>query len=215
MNALHTRTASDPVTVIVFARAPEPGAVKRRLIPALGAGGAARLYERMLEATVHTAARAGVGPVQLWGTPTIEHPVFEALAKEGEVALHLQRGPDLGARMRDALERALRCAAGAILVGSDCPSLHADDLREAARRLQAGDDAVLGPALDGGYYLIGLARPMPDLFCGMSWGSEEVLALTRRRLEAADARWSELALRRDIDRPSDLEHLQAMPGAGA
>ena len=195
----------DPVPVLVFARTPRPGAVKRRLIPALGSRGAARLYEGMLRATVRTAVDAGVGPVELWATPTTEHPVFEALGAQAGVSLHVQRGPDLGARMQGALERALRHAAGVILIGSDCPSLAADDLREAARRLRGRDDVVLGPALDGGYYLIALAQPMPALFHDVSWGSEEVLAVTRGRLQAAGSRWSELAPRRDVDRPSDLE----------
>ncbi len=202
---------SDPIPVIVFARAPCPGAVKRRLIPALGARGAARLYERMLGAALRAAVDAGVGPVELWGTPTAEHPVFEALAAQWRVTLHTQRGPNLGVRMQAALERALGTACGAILIGSDCPTLAADDLREAARRLRAGDDAVLGPALDGGYYLIGLARPMPGLFHRVPWGSEAVLAITRGRLQAAGERWSELRAQRDVDRPSDLGRLEVVP----
>ncbi|NIR30324.1 MAG: glycosyltransferase [Gammaproteobacteria bacterium] len=206
---------SDPIPVLVFGRTPRPGAVKRRLIPALGTDGAARLYEDMLRATVRTAAGAGVGPVELWVTPTIEHPLLGALAAKWGVTLHSQRGADLGARMQGALERTLRSAPGAILVGSDCPSLAADDLREATRRLQAGDDVVLGPAVDGGYYLIGLARPVPELFRDVSWGSEEVLALTRQRLSVAGSRWSELTKRRDVDRPSDLHHLERPPGTGA
>lgn len=206
---------SGPVRVLVFGRAPRPGAVKRRLIPALGAGGAARLYEDMLRTTVRTAVSAGVGPVELWVTPGTEHPLFQALRGEWGVNLRTQRGPHLGVRMQGALEQALGSASAGILVGSDCPSLAADDLREAARRLRAGDDVVLGPAADGGYYLIGLARPMPDLFRNVSWGSEQVLAMTRCRLRLSGNRWSELTTRCDVDRPGDLEHLEPLPETGA
>ena len=93
-----------------------------------------------------------------------------------------------------------------ILIGCDCPELQPDDIQGAADELQAGRDAVLGPAVDGGYYLIGLRRPMPALFDAMPWGSDRVMALTAGRLDHARVDWCAISTRRDLDRPEDLLH---------
>ena len=92
----------------------------------------------------------------------------------------------------------------AILIGTDCPGLEPRHLRETASALAEGYDAVLGPALDGGYYLVGLRRDLPALFRDIDWGSSRVMQQTRDRLAAAGMRWHELEARRDLDRPGDL-----------
>jgi rSAM/selenodomain-associated transferase 1 len=208
---------SAPIPVLVFARVPRAGAVKRRLIPVLGAASAARLYERMLEAAVRAALCAGIGPVMLWHTPDTAHPALQRLRDEYGVSLHGQGRGDLGTRMHRAFRLVLGSHPGALLMGSDCPSLRPGDLRRGARALDQGYEVVLGPAADGGYYLIGLARPMPALFHEVPWGSGKVLAITRQRLHAAGSCWRELAVRRDIDRPEDLAGLERTwwQGAGA
>lgn len=193
--------------ILIFSRAPRPGAVKRRLIPALGAQGAAELHERMTEVALETAVSAGVAPVQLWCAPSAEHACFQRLRERYAVTLHCQVGADLGARMHHAFTTVLREHAYAILMGSDCPFLTAEDISTAAEWLMTGWDAVIGPALDGGYVLIGLARPAPDLFADMAWGTDAVLAVTRQRLRSMGWRWSELAARPDVDRPADLDRL--------
>ena len=200
---------SRATAVVVFARAPRAGATKTRLIPALGAEGAARLHARMVEHAVRTAADASVGPVTLACAPDAAHPLFSALAEETGCALETQAPGDLGARMHAALSAALRTAPAAILIGSDCPSLTAACLADAAARLLAGDDVVLGPALDGGYVLVGCRQPRPALFRDIPWGGPEVLARSRDRLREAGLRWSELAARGDIDEPGDLVRLPA------
>jgi rSAM/selenodomain-associated transferase 1 len=194
--------------IIVFAKAPQPGAVKTRLIPALGAAGAARLHERLLERTLATAAAAGVGPIELCGDPASD-PVLAARAAAHAAALTAQGPGDLGARMRRAFERALAGAPAAILVGADCPALTAAHLREASAGLAAGHDAVLAPAEDGGYVLIGLARVHASLFERIRWGGPEVIAHTRARLGRLGWRWLELGLLWDVDRPEDLERLRS------
>jgi hypothetical protein len=98
----------------------------------------------------------------------------------------------------------LRRHRGARLIGSDCPELRAADLRRAARLLAGGCDAVLGPARDGGYVLIGVRRLTPRLFEGIEWGGSGVYAATAQRLEAARYRWRALRPLGDIDRPEDL-----------
>jgi rSAM/selenodomain-associated transferase 1 len=195
--------------VIVFAKAPRPGAVKTRLIPALGAAGAARLHERLVDRTLAVAAASGVGPVELCGDFT-DDPILAACAAAHGATLAEQGAGDLGARMQRAFARTLARAPGAILVGSDCPVLTPVHLRDAGQAL-AGGDAAIGPAEDGGYVLIGLARVHPSLFEGIAWGGPKVLAQTRARIAALGWRAAELDPLWDVDRPEDLVRLAGDP----
>jgi len=193
----------------VLAKAPDPGAVKTRLVPALGEGGAAVLAARFARRTLDTATRAAVGPVVLVCAPDTAHPFFEVCRRRHAVALSPQGDGDLGERMHRAFATALSTSAAAILVGTDTPDLHADDLAEAACALRDGTDVVLGPAEDGGYWLIGLRNPIAALFDAMPWSTDDVLGITRSRIAARDLRAHELSVRADIDRPEDLARLLA------
>jgi len=204
---MKTNAVKTGCRVIVFARAPEPGKVKTRLIPVLGEGGAAALHRRLVAHSLRAARDATLGPVELWCDPDTRDTFFFDCEREFGVSLHAQGEGDLGARMERALGAALTRAARAILVGSDIPGLSAQYLRDAERMLLAGNDAVIGPAEDGGYVLIGVSRCDPRLFRGISWGGPEVLAQTRERFAALRWRSSELAVLRDVDRPEDLERL--------
>ena len=206
------RAGAGDVPVLVFTRTPVPGRVKTRLVPVLGARGAARLHRRMLRATVATAVAAGSGPVELWGGPSVEHPYLVELSRAFGVGLRLQRGADLGMRMHHALSAACAAAPAALLVGSDCPALEPADLRAGARALAEGADAVLGPADDGGYYLVGVRSSDTRVFAGIEWGASGVLDATRARLRMLGWRWCELAVRRDVDRPEDLSAARALLG---
>ena len=201
------RTGAE-AALIVFARAPEPGRVKTRLAPLLGAEGAARLHARMVVATLRTAMAAGVGTVELHGAPRIGDAFFSAMRRRFGVALRAQGRGNVGERMRRAFERALRRHRYVVLIGSDCPALRPADLRAALRALRAGADAVLSPAEDGGYPLIGLRRVSRRLFDGIAWGSDRVLAQTRRRLARLGWRWQELRTLWDVDRPEDVRRLR-------
>ncbi len=196
--------------ILIFAKAPVAGAVKTRLIPALGAQGAARLHEQLARHCIAQAVAAGLCPVQLWCAPDTAHPFFMQCQKDYGVSLHTQQGADLGARMAHALSAALGSAlpsAGyAVVIGADCPALTAHDLSAALRALEEDYDAVLGPAEDGGYVLLGLKRVALELFENIPWGTEQVLGLTRARLKQLQWRWHELPARRDVDRPQDIEH---------
>ena len=191
--------------LVVMARAPVPGRTKRRLIPAIGAERAAALHRAMIRRAVTTALASGVGQVELWCTPSTGHEVFRTLQCETPVLLCTQTGPDLGARMHAAI----RARPGAaVVIGTDCPFLEPDALVRAAGALRsAGADVVLAPAFDGGYVLIGTDRPRPELFAGVEWGTDRVLAQTRERARAARLRFLELEAHRDVDRPEDLEAL--------
>lgn len=196
-------------TLLVFAKAPVPGSSKTRLIPLLGAAGAAQAQLRLLHHTLNTAAAAAPVQLQLWCAPDATHPELRTAATRCGATLHVQQGADLGARMAHAFHSAFTTARRVICIGTDCPALSAAHLRDAAAQLKAGNDAVLVPAEDGGYTLIGLARDEPRLFSGISWGSDQVLAQTRTRLRDCALRWQELETLWDIDRPQDWQRLQA------
>ena len=110
--------------------------------------------------------------------------------------------------MMHAFAHGLRRAARVVLIGSDCPVLRPRDLRQAARWLAGGADAVFAPAEDGGYALIALRRVSPRLFQGVEWGGAQVMAQTRERLAALGWRWRELPEVWDVDRPEDYRRLE-------
>jgi uncharacterized protein len=200
-------TAIDRTTVIVFARAPRPGAVKTRLIPALGPEGAAALHVKLVKHTLETTRAASFGAIELHCDPDADDAFFSYCSGHYGVALLAQAEGDLGARMRPACERALEEAARVLLIGTDCPALTARHLRQAERALRDGHDAVFVPCEDGGYALVGLRRVDARLFDGIAWGSDRVMAETRARLEGLGWRWHELDTLWDVDRPQDYQRL--------
>ena len=194
--------------LIVFAKAPVAGQAKTRLIPALGAQGAANLAEKLLRHTLQQALKLPVEHLELCVSPDAQHPAFEQAqsAAQGRLHLTLQGDGDLGERMHRALTRALAAHSKSLLIGTDAPALSTPMLQLA---LQALDhhDAVFVPALDGGYVLVGLTRPAATLFSGMTWSTPQVMAQTRERARQAGLQWAELAPVADIDEPCDLTHL--------
>ena len=199
--------------ILVFAKAPVPGRVKTRLVSALGEAGAAQLHRHLVERTLDTSSAAGVGAIELCCAPDTDDPYFVACAKRYRLSLGAQGEGDLGARMRRALERALAAGTPALLIGCDCPALTPAYLREAADALGGGSDAVFGPAEDGGYVLVGLARmPSAPLFEDIAWGTATVMPETRVRLQHLGWRWQELATLWDVDRPEDLLRLRQQHG---
>lgn len=195
--------------ILIFAKAPQPGRVKTRLIPALGEAGAASLQQHLLEHTLAKVCTADLCPVELWCAPDESQPAFRGLARLHPVSLHRQQGEDLGARMRHAAEEALSRSSSVILIGTDCPVMTPDHLRHAMQRLDEGNAVVIGPAEDGGYVLLGLRTSAPILFEDMPWGTDRVLALTRQRLRLGGIAAVELETLWDIDRPEDWERLRA------
>ncbi|MHB8667049.1 MAG: TIGR04282 family arsenosugar biosynthesis glycosyltransferase [Burkholderiales bacterium] len=195
----------------MFAKAPVPGRVKTRLIPALGAAGAAKLQRQLIARTLRTVLAAGLGKPELWCAPDADDAFFAACANQHGIGLRPQGGGDLGERMARALESAIAVGSTALLIGCDCPALTPAYLREAAAALDEGNDAVFGPAEDGGYVLIAAARSLPaQLFEGIAWGTSTVMQATRARLAQGDWRWRELAPLWDIDRPEDLPRLHQL-----
>lgn len=195
--------------ILVFARAPVAGEVKTRLIPALGAEGAARLYGAMARQCIATAVQALPGAVQLWCAPSVTHAFFAQAQAEWGLSLHPQPDGDIGARMRAAMRTALEQADAVLLMGSDVPSVTVSDIEAALTALAAGRDAVFAPTLDGGYALVGLRRHDARLFEGIAWSTPEAMAQTRARLRELAWDWLELPVRWDVDTEADLARLAA------
>lgn len=192
--------------LIVFAKAPEPGFAKTRLAAAIGPVAAARLAARMFDATLAAAVNAGLGRVQVCCTPDTSHPAFRQAALTYPLELVDQGDGDLGERMHRALVRALRHHARAVLIGTDIPQLDAQLLRDAAAALET-HDAVFAPAADGGYVLVGLSMPMPELFAGIDWSTSRVMEQTRHVLLRHGITAYELPMLHDVDEPQDLLHV--------
>ena len=196
--------------LVIFAKAPQPGSVKTRLIPALGAEGAATLARRFLAHTLQQALAANVGAVELCMSPAPAKPAWHGFDLPSTVLQTGQGEGDLGERMARAVGGVTRHAEPAgrpvMLIGTDCPALTASLLKQAAQQLQT-HDAVLLPAHDGGYVLLGLKSPSPELFEHMAWSTSVVSAETLRRMATLNMRVWQGPKLHDIDEPADLQYV--------
>jgi uncharacterized protein len=190
--------------LIIFTRYPIPGEAKTRLIPALGAAGAAQLQRRMTQQTIATAQQT-THPIQIqFCGGTIDELRSWLGDKLGYAA---QADGDLGDRMAQAFDQGF--AAGhdrVVIIGTDCPGIDRTILDQAFTALES-HDLVLGPAADGGYYLIGLRRAIPELFQSIAWSTDTVRAKTLEIATALNLTYALLPELSDIDRPEDLIHL--------
>lgn len=217
--------------LVIFARAPERGRVKTRLAAAVGDDAALACYRALGAAVVRAVRPPRDGGVPAWRTVVAHTPADAAPALRawlapagGALAYEPQADGDLGARMRAAVERAVEAgAARVVVIGTDCPDVDATVVGEALAALDdpdapGGADVVLGPALDGGYYLVGVrapaARACTALFEQVPWSASDTLAVTLARAAAAGLRVAQLAPRRDVDTVDDWRWWRARPGAG-
>ena len=192
--------------LLLFGRYPVPGRTKTRLIPLLGALGAAELQRELTEQALSKLSGAGLAPVDFVYSGGTAEQVNLWMANR-RVSLSPQSEGDLGDRMQCALEAALaRGARQAILVGTDVPEMNAEHIARAFDAL-ADTDLVLGPSNDGGYWLIGCRRPVA-LFDGIDWGSEQVLAQTMASAERLGLSVALLPPLNDVDTPEDLRAWQ-------
>ena len=198
--------------LVIFGKAPIPGQVKTRLCPPLTPDEAATLQGSLVLDVVERA-RASAKSVPydccFACSPSREHVFFKVLEDRQGLILLDQVGDDLGARMhrtfQDLFNRGYKQV---VIVGTDVPILPGSAFTAAFRSLK-DHDLVLGPALDGGYYLIGLSRSAPGLFTGIPWSTDQVLALTKKKAEGLGLKTALLPPYRDLDR---LEDLQALIG---
>ncbi len=206
--------------IMIFTRYPRPGAAKTRLIPALGAAGAARLQRRMTERVVSEsmalAARRGAA-VSVHYTGGSRDEMSRWLGKG--TPLRPQAPGDLGRRMRKSFDWLFgRGVRRGLLVGSDIPGLDSAVMERALDDL-GHKDLVLGPAGDGGYYLAGFHRRVPPdrragLFTSIPWGTSKVLAHTLAAASREGLSWGLLPMLDDVDRPADLVHVEGGLVAG-
>jgi len=194
-----------PERLIVFTRYPEPGRTKTRLIPTLGPEGASELHRRMVERTVACAKELSRRrPVSLEVRYDGGGKRVMSAWLGGALAYRRQSPGDLGLRMHEAFVKAFeRGAERVVLVGTDCPAISADIFADAFDAL-GESDVVLGPATDGGYYLIGLKKPAPRLFAGMRWGTENVFRQTMQAADEIGLSAATVAELDDVDLPEDL-----------
>ncbi|MEH6638786.1 MAG: TIGR04282 family arsenosugar biosynthesis glycosyltransferase [Porticoccaceae bacterium] len=232
MTGLYPKTFLYPEALIIqFAKAPVVGQVKTRMQPHLNAEQCADLHRRLVSHTFHKLLSEKVAPVELWVGGEDAEGFFTELVSGAKSYVDVdveadgtgaddsgepgrsptivaQSGKDLGERMYRAFEQALTRSRPVILVGSDCPFFSKDYFTTAIEFLHSGQDAVLGPAEDGGYVMMGLNRVSPALFHSIDWGSAQVLAQTRERLAEQGWQWREMPPLADIDEPKDLVRLE-------
>lgn len=204
--------------LILFAKAPEPGSVKTRLSPKLSLSDAAKLQEAFINDLLDTTKQLSEsGAIQnaIACAPEIGHPFFRRCGEKYNLRFILQKGTDLGERMRNAFLWGFKNAfEKVVIIGCDSPTLPATFIQQAFEKL-SDTDLVLGPSLDGGYYLIGAGKidkekrkNLPALFTGLAWGTETVLTHTLKLLNASDFTYFLLPFWYDIDDPSDLAFLK-------
>ena len=194
--------------ILIFCKSPIAGKVKTRLMPAVNAEEARDIYERLLIKSIQTSLSSETGTVEICCYPDISHPFFSQISREYPVVLRQQIGNDLGERMHNAINHALLEVDWVIVIGTDCPALDVTHLRQAATLLSSSHDAVITPAEDGGYVLIGMSRSEPQLFTGILWGTDNVYAETSKRLESLQWNWHQLDTLWDVDRPEDMARIQ-------
>ncbi len=200
-----------PVRIIVFAKAPIAGFAKTRLIPVLGAQGAAALAHTMLLHTLSKARAAQVGKVELCVDPAPSDPVWQKFNLPTDIAWSAQEEGHLGVRMARSVRRAIEAGDSVILIGTDCPALSALLLQETAQALIT-HDATIVPTADGGYCLLGLKRFHTQLFANIPWSTDVVTALTLQRFKELNWQVKIHPTLHDIDEPNDIQWLPASWG---
>ncbi len=192
--------------IIIFAKAPQPGFAKTRLIPALGAEGAAKLAQQMLFNTLFEALAADIGTVELCITPKIDDIAWQGISLPLGIEITDQGEGDLGARLARAAECAIENAGSVLLIGTDCVEMSAALLREAAQSLHE-HDAVIHCTADGGYALLGLKRYSAVLFSDMPWSTDAVASTTIARIRQLGWSLHVGQLLHDVDTPQDLKYV--------
>ena len=193
---------SRPV-LILFAKAPLPGQVKTRLLPELNPDEAAQVATELIEHTARLAEAFWPGPIVLCTWPDTDHPLFQELARTSSMTITEQESGDLGQKMNAALTPYTSVGTPAAVMGCDVPHCPADILRDAGNLLEQGRD-VIGPSMDGGYYLIGLQRPLGRIFDSVDWGSNSALRTTLANALDCGVRFEHLPPLQDVDSYTDL-----------
>jgi rSAM/selenodomain-associated transferase 1 len=202
--------------LVVLTKVPEPGESKTRLVPPLSATEAAELARALLIDQLNNLSNFTAARLFIAFAPP-EAGAFFAAFTAGDFTCFPQQGRTLGERMRNVFQQLFTDGFNnVVLIGADLPVIPLAFFRQAYEWLERGKvDVVLGPSQDGGYYLAGMSRLVPDMFEGITWSREDVLARTLEKLERLKWKYELLPLRYDIDTADDLERLsQETPEAG-
>jgi len=191
--------------LLVFTRPPIAGQTKTRLIPLLGAQGAAAFHQTVLQSTLVEAKTSDFSSVEIWCTTDNDHTFLRQCELNYSSAIKIQRGNNLGERMHYAADTTLAENEFVVIIGSDCPTITTDILNQSFQHLSNGKDAVLGPSKDGGYYLIGLNAAKPEIFQDITWGEGDVAERTRHNFTRLGLDYAELEELTDIDTPEDYQ----------
>lgn len=181
-------------TIIIFSRTLVAGKVKTRIAASLGNDKALAIHLRLFNQTRHAIRSSGYPHIIYLSETPMSPPGFE---------YKLQVGKDLGERMHNCLSQELKTSEKVCLIGTDCLDLRSSDIKEAFEKLNAYD-IVIGPAFDGGYYLIGMRKPTAKLFETINWGQSTVLVETLRICERMNLNYYLLEERKDVDRVEDI-----------
>lgn len=195
-----------PIRIVIMAKAPVAGFAKTRLIPALGAEGAAELAKKMLRHTMTTALASKLGIVEVCAVPAPSDSVWQNLDLPNNISWSSQGEGNLGERMARAAERTVHNGEAIILIGTDCPTIDASTLHEAAESLQQYDASLL-PTFDGGYAMLGLKKFDSALFDNIPWSTSTVAQKTLKSIQRLGWQAKVLPPLHDIDEPPDLQHL--------
>lgn len=195
-----------PARIVIMAKAPVAGFAKTRLIPALGADGAAQLAKKMLHHTLATALASKLGVVEICAAPDPTDSVWQNLDLPSNVIWSAQGEGDLGQRMARAAARTTRGGEAVLLIGTDCPAIDVFTLHEAAQALQDYDASLL-PTYDGGYALLGLKKFNATPFDNMLWSNSTVAQETLKRMQQLGWKTKVLPTLHDIDETADLHYL--------
>ena len=198
-----------PNALVILTKAPQPGQSKTRLVPPLSYAEAADLARALLLDQLQNLAGFGGARLFIAFTPENAAGFFEGFIAQGFTCF-AQRGQSLGERMSHAFEHLFASGfENIILIGSDLPTLSVKFFQQAYAELEKSADVVLGPSGDGGYYLIGMKRMLPDIFENVAWSSPDVLSQTIHKLDNLGLRHELLSEWYDIDTAKDLERLQS------
>lgn len=192
-----------PCLLIVFAKAPIPGKVKTRLIPAFGEAGACKIHEQLVRRVVSQACATPTFEVELHTALTSRHPFFWELRRSYSLALKSQVEGDLGKKMQMAIRQGLKTYERVIIVGTDWAAFDVDTVSAAAHALN-NNDYVFVPAEDGGYVLVGASKDDSTPFRGIEWGTDKVMAKTESSLRRQSLSYELLPASWDVDHPNDV-----------
>ena len=209
---LSTQSSVLGTALVIFAKAPIPGQVKTRLCPPLTPDEAATLHGSFVLDTLERT-KIAVGKLKLRMdrylacAPSSAHVFFKIMEERHGVKLIDQVGDDLGARMHQAVEMMFSLGyRRTLIIGTDAPTLPLEYLRQALTSLE-NHDLALGPAFDGGYYLIGMSKPIPELFSDIPWSTDQVLRLTQEKAAGLGLTTALIQPWRDVDTLADLRTL--------